>query len=509
MSLNERFMVAFDGFSGAHGRTDISEERRAGKQKAHSRIVRQPLTKDLIDGHLSGKTGIGSIPIKETNKCSFGALDIDQYPLDLAALDKRLRKSKIPCVVCRSKSGGAHIFFFFSEEISAGQFRDKASEISAHFGYGGCEIFPKQEQILVERGDIGNFINLPYFEHKQTTRYAIKADGSDATLEEFLDLVDKRMCKPKDFVKLKLGKSKPEFADWPPCLQSLFSDGVPEGTRNTVMFGACVGCKKEQPENWRSRLEELNINHVSPPLPASEIVTVQQQHEQKEYGYPCQHEPFKSRCNKTLCKTRKYGVGSNRASSEITGLCVVKSEPPVWFCDVDGSRVELTTEELQTPQKFQKACMEQIRIMPPLLKISEWQDLVAMLMQDMSEIDVPEELTYKGQFYDFLEDFCTGRVQAMSPEELVLGKPWTEDGVTFFRIEALLKFLRNHRFDNYSRGQIQERLKEMNPDGNASGSKRFKDSKGEWKTVRVWHIPEFKAQVDVPDIEYKEAEVPF
>lgn len=509
MTYDERFMAAFEGFSAAHGQTQISEERRAGKQKANSRIVRQPLTLDLVKSHLGGARGVGSIPIKENNKCLFGALDIDQYPLDLAAIDRRLRESEIPCIVCRSKSGGAHIFFFFTEEISAGEFRDKAGEISAFLGYGGCEIFPKQEQILVERGDVGNFINLPYFDHEQTTRYAVKEDGQDATLEEFVELVEKRKCTPKEFVNTKLGNSIDEFNEYPPCLQGMFSDGVPEGTRNTVMFAACVACKKEQPESWKSRLEEINTKYVQPSLPASEIVTIQQQHEKKEYGYPCQQEPLKSRCNKSLCKTRKHGVGGNRASADITGLCVVKSEPPVWFCDVDGSRVELTTEELQTPQKFQKACMEQVRIMPPLLKMADWQDLVSMMMEDMSEIDVPEELTYKGQFVDYLEEFCVGRVQAASPEELSLGKPWTDEGITYFRIEALIKYLRNHRFDSYSRGQIQERLKEMNPDGKANGFKKFKDSKGEWKNIRVWHVPEFTSQVEVPSVEVKEAEVPF
>ena len=116
MNLAERFMAVFEGFSAAHGQTNISEERRAGKQKAKSFIVRQPLTLDHIQDHLKGTNGVGSIPIKENNKCSFGALDIDQYPLDLVAIDKRLRDNDIPAVVCRSKSGGAHRFFFFSEE---------------------------------------------------------------------------------------------------------------------------------------------------------------------------------------------------------------------------------------------------------------------------------------------------------------------------------------------------------------------------------------------------------
>ena len=112
------------------------------------------------------------------------------YPLDHSALIKQLSENNVPCIVCRSKSGGAHVFFFFKEWMSAGEFRDKAAEIAALLGHGKCEIFPKQEQVLVERGDVGNFINLPYFDAEQTMRPAILPDGDGATLEQFLDMVD-------------------------------------------------------------------------------------------------------------------------------------------------------------------------------------------------------------------------------------------------------------------------------------------------------------------------------
>ena len=102
MTYLKRFMAAFEGFSAAHGQTQISNERRAGKQKAKSFIVRKPLTEELVEEHLKGSNGVGSIPINEENNCKFGALDIDQYPLDVVALDKKLRDLKIPSVVCLS-----------------------------------------------------------------------------------------------------------------------------------------------------------------------------------------------------------------------------------------------------------------------------------------------------------------------------------------------------------------------------------------------------------------------
>ena len=71
-------------------------------------IVKQPLTKELIQEHLDGKKGIGSIPINKDNNCYFGVLDIDTYPIDHVEIRKKCEKLKLPLVVCRSKSGGAH-----------------------------------------------------------------------------------------------------------------------------------------------------------------------------------------------------------------------------------------------------------------------------------------------------------------------------------------------------------------------------------------------------------------
>ena len=93
MDNGQRFMDAFQGFSEAHGETKISRKttRETSRQLY---IKRTPLTLELINGHLDGGLGVGSIPINEENNCKFGALDIDTYPIDHLALDKKLRKLK-------------------------------------------------------------------------------------------------------------------------------------------------------------------------------------------------------------------------------------------------------------------------------------------------------------------------------------------------------------------------------------------------------------------------------
>ena len=512
MNLTEELLLAFEGFDGAHGQTEVSNQRMNGKQKAKSFIVRNPLTLELMQGHIDGRKGVGSIPINAENKCKFGALDIDEYPLDHKALVDKLEKLKVPCIVCRSKSGGAHIFFFFKEWMDAADFRDKAAEIAAALGHGRCEIFPKQEQVLVERGDVGNFINLPYFDSEQTLRYAVIKTGKkyiEATLSQFIEHIHKIKCDPKKFMELSVGGKPNLFPGYVPCLKSLLSMGIYEGGRNKAAFQLGVYLQKSSPNDWKTQLEQLNVKHFTPPLPASEIVTVQSTLEKKEYQYLCKEEPMSSHCNQSVCRGLKHGIGATSMPA-ISGLSVILSEPRLWFLDIDGRRLELTTEELQALRLFQRACMEQLNFMPPKMRDADWEVQVNGLLENCNEIAVPQELTYKGQFLSYLELFCTGRVQAQSFEEVVIGKPYTdvEDARTFFKLDALMEFLRNRKFDNYTRAQVQERLKEIN-NGDSSLVKKFQNSQGKWKSVRVWWIPEFGGEVEFKPIAIEEEEVPF
>ena len=238
-------------------------------------------------------------------------------------------------------------------------------------------------------------------------------------------------------------------------------------------------------------------------------MTIQEQLEKKEYFYTCKQEPIQSHCNKALCRSRQFGVGGSQSFPTIGGLTVVLSEPPVWFVDVDGSRLELTTKQLQMQMDFQRACMEQMYQMPARMKDPDWRDMIDNLLTTATHIQVPEELTTKGQFNELLETFCTSRIRATSEEELLTGKPWTVDGHTYFKLSSLQEFLKRKGFTNYSRGQITERLKELNNGQESDKQYRLKDNKGKWRTVRVWFVPEMEElEVDLKKPIFSE-EVPF
>jgi hypothetical protein len=100
-------------------------------------------------------------------------------------------------------------------------------------------------------------------------------------------------------------------------------------------------------------------------------------------------------------------------------------------------------------------------------------------------------------------------VQAQTPEELILNKPYTEDGVVFFKLDALMDYMKAKNFTQYTRGQVQERLKELNNGDSSSITKSFRDKTGKPKAVRVWSVPEFQADVDLPRVDIAGEGAPF
>ena len=187
----EKFKNIFQGLDRAHGVTIVGESNGNGtKVKGKSFVKREPITNELWQKHLDGKDSLGVIPINDDNKCKWGCIDIDSYAgFDHQKLINKIKQFKLPLVVCRSKSGGAHVFLFTKDYVSASLMQDKLNEIRSVLGYGGSEVFPKQRE-LKSKDDTGNFLNLPYFNGDQTTRYAFDKNGEAATLDGFFNLYE-------------------------------------------------------------------------------------------------------------------------------------------------------------------------------------------------------------------------------------------------------------------------------------------------------------------------------
>ena len=142
-------------------------------------------------------------------------------------------------------------------------------------------------------------------------------------------LVEKSRKTPSDFMSIQITDGSEILVESPPCLESHVRNGVGQGSRNCVAFNLATYYKKQNPKQWKQDIESANHSYFQPPLPASELVTIQDQIEKKDYFYQCNEPQLAMHCNKNLCRQRKYGIGNSARNVEITGLTVVKSEPRI------------------------------------------------------------------------------------------------------------------------------------------------------------------------------------
>ena len=462
MDKVEKFIDIFSGLDSAYGQYIKKVSTLPGeKVKGKAFIKKDIVTKQLWEDHLEGKEpALGIIPINADSLCKWGCIDIDQYNFDHKKFLNRIRKKDIPFVVCRSKSGGAHVFLFTSEYIEAELMQSKLKELAAALGYSESEIFPKQTQILVDRGDTGNFLNLPYHHGDKSTRYALKEDGSAATLDDFFKMYDKYVINPTDFRKIKITKETSEIKAGPPCLEVLCTEGFPQGSRNNGLYNLGVYLKKAHPDVWQDKLGIYNSKYMSPPLNPQEVMNVVKSLGKKDYNYTCKDQPICAHCDSATCQTKEFGIGDGSSMPELNSLRKLTCMPPIWFLNVNGKPIELDTEELQKQEKFQKACMDQINLVSPTVSKFIWTKLIKNLFKNLEEIEAPESLSIKEQLRGHLEDFCTNRAKGKVKEDLNRGVPWTEEGETHFRYKDFWKFLERGKWKALEHNKTAHRLKE-------------------------------------------------
>ena len=437
----ERFKNIFTGLERAHGVTIVEETNGNGaKIKGKSFVKRQPVTDELWKNHLEGKENLGIIPINDNNQCRWGCIDIDSYAgFDHKKLIDKITNMKLPLIVCRSKSGGAHVFLFTKNYVSAKIMRDKLVQIRAVLGYGNSEVFPKQTE-LKSQDDTGNFLNLPYFNYKNSVRYAFKDYGSGATLDDFFVLQERH--KQDDINTIEVKRPETKYSDGPPCIELMSENKIGEGGRNNALFHYGVYAKQKWPDGWKSKLNVFNETAMEHPLADSEVDIVIKQHDKKDWGYKCNDQPMCSLCDKTLCRSRKFGIGQEVLFPNLTDLQVIDLEDPYYYLNVDGDRLKLeSVKHLRQQSLFQEACMVQLKNRPPTLKEKDWVHITNILLQGAEVTEPAAGLRTEDQLQNHLQEYCLNRTQLDSKEDLPRGGTWTNNGYHHFVFD---KFYHNH-----------------------------------------------------------------
>ncbi len=462
-----KFKEIFEGNNSAYGQLILSGSTTdKGKAEGKAFIKRQPVTDTLWQEHLEGKDpALGVIPINENNECKWGCIDVDQYDLDHLSIMRNIKGMRFPLVTFRSKSGGAHLFLFAKEFIPASLMQSKLKAMAEALGYAGSEIFPKQTEILVERGDTGNFLNLPYHGGTRGLRYTFKAGGEAANLESFYSIYDEWAQTKEEIENIIVKKTEvvEAFQDGPPCLNKLAQDGFGEGSRNNALFNVAVYHKQASPDNWEDKVMEDNSKWMNPPLSFQEVKQLLASVGKRGYDkYRCKEQPICGVCNAAKCRTKKFGVGfEEEQMPELDTLTKITSNPPQWFLNVGGKRVELKTEQLHNPNLFAIAVLDQANVVSPIPKAQDWREIyLKTLMQNLQEIEPLESLDPMNQIVNLLYDFTVNRPAARTKEDILNKMSWTDEGYTYFRMDDFYSFCKrnNWEMDKTKTGNLMKQL---------------------------------------------------
>jgi len=373
-----KFHELFVSNPSVHGQTSLTGKTRDrdGKQDSRSFLVKAPLNNSVWEEHLKGEKIIGCTPLVNEDRVRWGALDVDVYQ-DTNTIEDivtKVKEHKLPFVVCRSKSGGAHVYLFFSEEVSAAAVIDKLKSFSAFFGQGACEIYPKQPKISNRKDDskYGNWINMPY-SGNPTLQYAFNDNGDALDPLQFLELAHQKKLSKEAFNSLEVPKLETEeLPEGPPCLNYIFQNRTQHSeSRNVTLANVAVYLKKAAPTDWKHLLPKYN-KKFSEPLEDREVEALINSYSKKNYKYQCSNQPLCKYCDAKLCGQRKYGIGSEEFLPNNRSLMQLKSDPPLWFLTLDDTEIQLTTEQFDNFNLFNQKVMEQLLFKYPPIKQKDW-----------------------------------------------------------------------------------------------------------------------------------------
>lgn len=493
LDYSEAFRTLFHGNPEAYGvwtPPKVPVNAEGEKNKGESKTVKDTLTYALIGEHLAGRISVGSIPIYGNNLVDFCAIDVDTYNEAFRNnLVKMIYEYSMPFKPFKSKSGGLHLFLFFSEPMDAGKVIEVLKKYLVIFNLDRkTEIFPKQSNI--KGSQLGNWINLPYFGGDNTQRYLIKKDFTAYTTGEAMSkLMNERTL--IDDVDSFLNTLP--FNDGPPCIQNIYMHNTlkrGEG-RDNYLFSLARYWKAKEEVDIETRVIEAN-SRFPDPVPDKDVLHVARSIVKSESTYLCNKEPLVLVCKRPICVMREFGIEHTSISNFSFGqLTKVDSDPPIYKWIIDDATFEFYDEAaILNQNEFTKLSIRYLRKVPRRIKDSAWRKIIQTALDSMTieEVKKDNDFSIGGFFMEFLTEYCETRGTG-NPQFLPMGQVYKDikSKKYYFKAHALMKFLTdNKNFRSYSSSEVSIKL-------GALGAKAERLTvKGIITQERCWSLP-FKA----------------
>ena len=438
----EKLMKLFQGSEYAHGiyieEKQIDPLKPKVKGKAAT-VPQGPTLKQWTD-HYNGIAGLGIIPINGKDECVWGALDIDgeldnnKQPLhkweclnpdgsiNHVKLQKDIQRLNLPLVCCYSKSKSAHCFLFVEHPIPALAMRSILEEFASKLGVGGCEIFPKQDKINREQGGYGNWLNMPYFNGSRVGVLLKDNELHEQDIDEFLDYAFSKQLSDKAYesltvnIKSDLEQMQEILIGAPPCLQHILANGISTGSRNSTMFNVAVYCHRRYGDNFQDEFKKLHDKYVEDPLSFTELQTICDSAQKKEYQYQCKDALLKKYCNANICMEREHGIDFSTEIKTLKSATRILTEPYIYAVELEMDAglpmtVYVDTDTLFDQNAFRKACSIQLHKTFCPIKAATWNEISVNLINKAVNQEPSFEMTKSGQLFKNLQLYIINRIQ--------------------------------------------------------------------------------------------------
>jgi hypothetical protein len=477
-----------------------------------------PVTRDLYRKHLNGGDGLAIAPITNTkdkrNVCFYAAIDIDDYTTNFTSLVQRLSLDGFMFASFLSKSGGLHIYFFFTNPEPAAKVVETLEKIVAVYGLAKIfkkgetskvEIFPKQATFVPGEKNAGclflPFYNATHPEECKTKM--ITAEGKLVGIAKALPLI-------KDaFMSLKAVNAVIDglpYSDAPYCIQAILLSGVlgANDGRNKFLFCAAIYLKKKYKDNFKEYLQEMN-NRLETPLDQKEIDSTYTSVTTHGYdNYSCKYPPCADYCDRKLCALREYGIGKQKGG-HFTGadcwgeISVVTAKKPyyLWKVRVNPEdefkdvRID-DIKSLHNQATVQELCWECLHWAPFRVKDNDWVGTVNTAMEGIEnrKIPVPKgmDTTEMGELYSlFIRYLAHARIRNGHPALIHAGQVYYADGAYYFSTGGIMDSL---RFKKFSLRGVNLREELLSYGCQENSPVTYKTAKGEEKTIACWQKPD-------------------
>lgn len=418
----ERLHELFSGAEGRHGTYDKHRCRRYGDKLEMkdengngARELKSAPTPELWQQHLDGERPLGVSPLREDGMCRWGVVDSDDYSLTPLSVMEAAQRADLPVVVCRSKSGGAHVFLFADDWVPQATMHAALMACRDTLGVKKGEIFPTA-------ATPGNWLNMPYFGGDETDRYAVKAGGLEMSVAEFLVAAEAKKVSAEVLARLSTlpaNRRRSSATDQQAGAERAHRDlerfvaemsAAPKGIRGKLLYGRAKDLGKMVGARWIDRAD------VSGKLLTAGMACGLDMKEASEH--------IRNGIEHGMKETPDDEPDADRYPKIESIVVLVGGEEEMWRLSLAGlGDITLPVREVMHYYTFNTRCAARLRTSFRQLKNDAWSDRINEALRHATEEQVPRDETPEWVFFEEMCDFCMDRQRSECLDDIHLGKP--------------------------------------------------------------------------------------